>query len=418
MSDKSQRTEQATPHRLEKARREGQFSSSKELLSAAQFLAFTYLLSRWGAGWFERTGEETRRLLVHAFHAEMSFQQLAGLCRHTLVSSLTPLAVLGAALVALSLASQMAMTRMGFSFQRLAPDLKRLNPVSRLREMLRQNVWATAKALVLLPLAAWAVWTIARDNLADYAAFPLTDTRAGVSRLAGSLMGLMWKAAGLFLVLMAMMFTKVRAAGFAVLVSSSTLLFVSFIRGRISSGTFLKAVTAGLIIMVVTAPLVAHRFETGTWGEDRAPLMATAIQMIKDHWILGVGVNNYPFDILQYVPPRLRGTWSYTVHNEYLLRWSETGAIGFLIYYTLNVVLGLKLWRLTRSQDPWIFVVAAGLFSWLIGSIPHRIFSYYHYINWFLQFCVILALTYLASTLEAARLPAGLSKAVWRRDQS
>ena len=201
MSDKSQRTEQATPHRLEKARREGQFSSSKELLSAAQFLAFTYLLSRWGAGWFERTGEETRRLLVHAFHAEMSFQQLAGLCRHTLVSSLTPLAVLGAALVALSLASQMAMTRMGFSFQRLAPDLKRLNPVSRLREMLRQNVWATAKALVLLPLAAWAVWTIARDNLADYAAFPLTDTRAGVSRLAGSLMSLMWKAAGLFLVL-------------------------------------------------------------------------------------------------------------------------------------------------------------------------------------------------------------------------
>jgi hypothetical protein len=221
--------------------------------------------------------------------------------------------------------------------------------------------------------------------------------------------------AGLSLVLIAMMCTKVRAAGFAVIVSSATLLLVSFIRGRISYGTFLKAVAASLIMLVVIAPLVVHRFETGTWGEDRAPLMTTAVQMIKDHWLFGVGVNNYPFDIMQYVPPRLRGTWSYTVHNEYLLRWSETGVIGFIIYYMLNVVLGIKLWKLTRSSDPWIFVVAAGLFAWLIGSIPHRVFSYYHYINWFLQFCLILALTYLASTLEAKRLSNGLTKPVQRR---
>ncbi len=210
--------------------------------------------------------------------------------------------------------------------------------------------------------------------------------------------------AGMVLVLMAIMFTKVRAAGFAVLVSSATLLLVGFIRGRISSATFLKAVVAGIIVLVLAMPFVVQRFQTGTWGEDRAPLMSTAVQMIKDNWMLGVGVNNYPFDIMQYVPPRLRGTWSYTVHNEYLLRWSETGVIGFLIYYMLNIVLGLKLWKLTRSPNPWIFVVAAGLFAWLIGSVPHRVFSYYHYVNWYLEFCVILALTYLASTLEARRL--------------
>ncbi len=201
MADKSQRTEQATPHRLEKARREGQFSSSKELLSAAQFLAFTYLLSRWGGVWFERTGRETRRLLAEAFRAEMGFAELAALCRNTLAHCLVPLAVLGAVLVALSLASQLAMTRMGFSLQRLTPDLKRLNPASRLREMLRQNAWATAKALLLLPLAAWAVWTITRDNLAEYASFPLAGLPAAASRLAASLMSLMWKAAALFLVL-------------------------------------------------------------------------------------------------------------------------------------------------------------------------------------------------------------------------
>lgn len=210
--------------------------------------------------------------------------------------------------------------------------------------------------------------------------------------------------AGIFTVLLAMMFTKVRAAGFAVLVSCVTLLLVGYIRRRVSSGTLLKAVAAGALIVIIMAPFIVHRFETGTWGEDRAPLMATAVQMIKDHWVLGVGVNNYPFDIMQYVPPRMRGTWSYTVHDEYLLRWSETGLVGFLLYYGLLVALGVKLWKLTKSKDAWIFAVSAGLFAWLIGSIPHRVFSYYHYINWYLEFCVILALTYLAMTLESRRL--------------
>ncbi len=201
MADKSQRTEKATPHRLDKARREGQFSSSKEFLSAAQFLAFTYLISQWGGNWFHRTGQTARQLLLRAFHTEMGFQELAALCRKTLADCLIPLAVLGAVLVALSLATQMAMTRLGFSFKKLAPDLKRLNPVSRLREMLRQNTWALAKAAVLLPLAAFAVWEIARENVALYLTFPLAGVQTGARQLAGSLQSLMWKAAGVFLLL-------------------------------------------------------------------------------------------------------------------------------------------------------------------------------------------------------------------------
>jgi len=37
MADKSQQTEQATPKRLEKARREGNFPTAKQFVSAAQF---------------------------------------------------------------------------------------------------------------------------------------------------------------------------------------------------------------------------------------------------------------------------------------------------------------------------------------------------------------------------------------------
>jgi O-Antigen ligase len=210
-----------------------------------------------------------------------------------------------------------------------------------------------------------------------------------------------WLIAGMFLVLIAIMFTQVRSAGFAVIVSSVTLLLLAYMRRRINSALFFKVGVSVTILLVAISPFVIHRFEVGTWGQDRWPLMVTAWQMIKSHWILGVGVNNYQFEITKYLPLSLRQTWEYIVHDQYMLIWAETGLFGFLIYYTLNLVLGIKLWRLTRSESPWIFIVSAGLFSWLIGSIPHRIFSLYHEINLYLLFCVVLALTYLASTLNS-----------------
>jgi len=60
MSDKSSRTEQPTPHRIDKARREGQYSSSREILGAVQFLAFVVLLSRWGGSWLAEARRSTR----------------------------------------------------------------------------------------------------------------------------------------------------------------------------------------------------------------------------------------------------------------------------------------------------------------------------------------------------------------------
>jgi len=201
MPDKSQRTEQPTPHRIDKARREGQFASSREFLSAVQFLAFVFVLSRWGGAWLAQTNRTTRLLLARAFHPELGTPGLLGACREALLSCLAPLAALGGVLLLLSLASQLTMTRMGFSMKKLAPDFQRLNPLARLRETVRQNTWGLAKALVILPLAALAVWGIARDHLAGYLSMPLMSVEAGSRQLADSLMGLLWKAAGAFLIL-------------------------------------------------------------------------------------------------------------------------------------------------------------------------------------------------------------------------
>ena len=99
MADKSQRTEQPTPHRIDKARREGQFASSKELLGALQFLAFVFLLARFGPAWLERTLRSTQVLFGKAFRSGLGTSELAGLCRQALAESLVPLLVVGAVMV-------------------------------------------------------------------------------------------------------------------------------------------------------------------------------------------------------------------------------------------------------------------------------------------------------------------------------
>ena len=207
-------------------------------------------------------------------------------------------------------------------------------------------------------------------------------------------------AAWMTLVMAAILCTKVRAAGLAVAISLPSVVVITYLKDRTTGSRVIGVFLGGLLFVLLAFPYILHRFEIGTYGEARLPLVETAWAMFKDHWLMGVGANNYFFFILDYVPPKLRHTWFYIVHNEYLLRLAETGVVGALLYYSLTVALFTRLFRAMRSSDPWIFTVAAGFFSALIASLPHRLFSYYHYVNLFMLFCIILAVAYHLTELD------------------
>src|SRR5271157_4043138 len=67
MSDQSQKTEQPTQHRLIKARREGQFPVSKDLISTIQLAVGLTLLLKTGPSLGDAVGEMTTTLLRQAF---------------------------------------------------------------------------------------------------------------------------------------------------------------------------------------------------------------------------------------------------------------------------------------------------------------------------------------------------------------
>jgi flagellar biosynthetic protein FlhB len=199
MADKSQQTEKASPRRLEKARKEGRFPTARDFVSAVQFMMFVTLLGSWGAGWFAQTRAVTHTLIEQAFHMELTITSLVSLSWWIAAKSLAPLGILGAILLAVTLAFQMASTGLGVSLAKLAPEFNRLNPISKLQSLPKQNLPALVQAALLLPIFGYAVYYIARDHIGEFMMLPMQTVESGVLVVAKSLQTLLWRGASAFL---------------------------------------------------------------------------------------------------------------------------------------------------------------------------------------------------------------------------
>ena len=188
-----QRTEKATPKRLQKAREDGQFPASKDFVSAMQYLGVLLILTAWGATWFRDAQHDFRRLLADAFSSNLDVPALA---RRSLVQAFLPLGLGAAALMAITLVAQLASTNLGISFKRLAPSGAKFNPLNRLKELPKQNVPAALQALALMGVMGYVLYLLIVDNLPRLLLLPLSTVSAGVAYVAASIDQLLWRAGG------------------------------------------------------------------------------------------------------------------------------------------------------------------------------------------------------------------------------
>jgi flagellar biosynthetic protein FlhB len=200
MADQSGKTEQPTQRKLEKARKEGQFASAREFISALQFLVFLALLSAGGAKWFAQFRQTARALFRLAFRPELHAEDLLHAAYQVVQQHILPIVIAGLGIASATVGFRLVTTQFGFSLQKLMPDGARFNPLARLRELPKQNLPALGQAIVLIPVFLWAVYAVARDKLDSLVALPLQSVESGVRFIGASMMDLFWKAAGLFLV--------------------------------------------------------------------------------------------------------------------------------------------------------------------------------------------------------------------------
>ncbi|MDT8363051.1 MAG: flagellar biosynthesis protein FlhB [Nitrosomonas sp.] len=182
-----EKTEPASPKRLEKAREEGQVARSQELTT------FTVLMAAAGSLWFIGStiiqkliamlggGLQLERELAHDQALLMPrFLQVA-------LEGLLAIAPLFAWLAIVALVAPMLLSGWLFSSKALVPDIKRLNPVKWFKRIfsvdgLIELLKAVAKALVIGGVAAMVMWQF-KEQTIDQVSMPLNLGLASMGEL-------------------------------------------------------------------------------------------------------------------------------------------------------------------------------------------------------------------------------------------
>lgn len=195
MADNSQKTEKPTKRRLEKARREGQFPVSREMVSAVQFLAFVWILFASGEGFVSAVSALFRELLITAFRLQLDSQTVVRLYYEILKTAFSPILIFGAVLSGILLAIQLASTKLGISAEKLIPKFTKLNPLTKLRQLPQQNLSSFIQAILLLPLIALAVYAIASHSALALIQLPMYAIRPAAAMVTHSVQDLLWRFA-------------------------------------------------------------------------------------------------------------------------------------------------------------------------------------------------------------------------------
>ncbi len=165
--DKSQKTEEATPKRLEEARKKGQVPSSREPSTAITFLTIASL-GLTGAGAFaaERIG-----MLMHDFLGGHILFETTPQGMHNLVLRLTTdiaAIILPITLPALLFSILLTFLVSGpvFSFEPLKPKLEKINPAKGLSRIFSsRGISELGKSLVKFGVISLVSWTVMKGLL-------------------------------------------------------------------------------------------------------------------------------------------------------------------------------------------------------------------------------------------------------------
>jgi flagellar biosynthetic protein FlhB len=161
------RSEQATPFKLEQARQRGRVAKSPDMVSAAALVAlvlFLYWLSWAGA---KGQLELAHAVLTHAGRLDFSAAALLGFLGRLFVESLSALAPFFLLLMGLGMVGNFVQTGPVFSFQPLKPDFDRLNPVSGFKRLFSLMVLYTLGKTLIKLAALGAVFLLSMHYLLD-----------------------------------------------------------------------------------------------------------------------------------------------------------------------------------------------------------------------------------------------------------
>lgn len=175
----------------------------------------------------------------------------------------------------------------------------------------------------------------------------------------------------------ALVLTLSRAAWIGFVVSAIVIFFLNLKTRLLSLPRALSLAALGTIFLITIIisfqGLITTRVFTYDSGaaESRIPLMKVAINMIKTHPFLGVGINNYAEVMESYdkTTEEISRDFTSVVHNSYLFIASEVGVVGLFFLLLFLWVLSKRVVEVLRSNDRFILSLAIGITAGFISLL-------------------------------------------------
>ena len=201
-----QKTEEATPKKLQKAREKGEVAKSREVATAAVLLA--------AAGVLWATGPQVRQYLVSCFTLIFDTVERGAIAHPS--TYLEASAILGVkAILPLLLVVMLAggfsiFLQVGglVSFKKIVPDIKRIDPVKGSKNLFtRRQVVELVKTILKIVIIGYVVWTTIADSLRGVTGLAaMNSAEATLGAAAQLVMSLLVRVGGAMVALAALDF--------------------------------------------------------------------------------------------------------------------------------------------------------------------------------------------------------------------
>ncbi|WUR12423.1 flagellar biosynthesis protein FlhB [[Empedobacter] haloabium] len=182
----SDRSEQATPHKLEEARKQGSVARSMDITSLAMLAALVLVIkaNAWEA--LRLTVQLQHRILGKIGHGDWTVASAAAWMGDLLLALLTILAPLLLALVVVAVLVNLAQTGPIFSFHPIKPDINRLNPVTGFKRVFSmRTLFEAFKSCIKLAILTTVVYFALRELVPGLVGLPGTEAKAYLRVLVG-----------------------------------------------------------------------------------------------------------------------------------------------------------------------------------------------------------------------------------------
>lgn len=160
------RSEQATPHKLDEARKKGSVARSNDFNAMAMMAALVVTIYAGGWDALRQTLAMQQKVLAGAGRQQWSVDAVAAWMGQLLTGMLHVLGPLFLTLAVVAVLTNLVQTGPIFSMHPLKPDLERLSPMAGFKRIFAmRTLFESAKSIVKLAILGTVVYMLVRDTI-------------------------------------------------------------------------------------------------------------------------------------------------------------------------------------------------------------------------------------------------------------